>query len=129
MSCHAINTRQVSAWNATIKQGTNFRHTLRFRDESGAPVDITGCAIRWACRPTFDSNTLTASMSTTDGRITLDDAVGGIWSFDLPASITAAITAGRYVHDAEIQWPSGRVEPLWEGAFTVTREGVRGVIP
>lgn len=128
MTCDAINTRQVSVWNAAIKQGSSFRHTLRFRDKSGGTVDITGCVIRWALRPTFDSNTLTASMSTTDGRITLDSPTDGVWSFDLPASVTAGIAAGRYVHDCEIQWPGGRVDPLWEGTLTVSREGTRGVI-
>jgi hypothetical protein len=129
MTCDAINTRLVPAWNAAIKQGATWTHTLRFRDESGAPIDITGCAIRWAMRPTFDSNTLTASMSTTDGRIVLDEPTNGVWTFTLPAAVTAALTAGRYVHDCEIEWPGGRVDALWEGAITVGREGTRGVIP
>ena len=129
MSCDAINTRQVSVWNATVKQGSDWQHTIRFRDESGAPVDLTGCLFRWACRPSFNSSTLTASMSTTDGRFTINDAVGGVVSFRLPAAITAAITAGRFVHDAEMEWPSGIVEPLWEGSWTLSREAVRGVIP
>lgn len=129
MSCDAINTRQVSAWNATVKQGADWRHTLRFRDESGAPIDVTGCVFRWAARPTFDSNTLTASMSTTDGRFTIDDGPGGVVSLRLPAAVVAAVTAGRYVHDAEMEWPSGLVDALWEGAWTVTREAVRGAIP
>jgi hypothetical protein len=127
MTCDAINTRLVPAWNAAIKAGADWRFSIRFRDESGAPINLTGCVFRWAMRPTFDSATLTASMSTTDGRITVD-AVNGVVSFHLPRSVTVGL-AGRFVHDCEMEWTSGVVDSLWEGAVTVGREAARGTIP
>jgi hypothetical protein len=127
MTCDAINTRLVPVWNAAIKAGVDWRFSIRFRDESGAPIDLTGCVFRWAMRPNFESATLTASMSTTDGRITVD-TVNGVVSFHLPKSVTVNL-AGRFVHDCEMEWTGGLVDSLWEGAVTVGREAARGVIP
>jgi hypothetical protein len=127
MTCDAINTRLVPVWNAAIKAGADWRFSIRMRDESGAPINLTGCVFRWAMRPTFDSATLTASMSTTDSRITVD-AVNGVVSFHLPKSVTVGL-AGRFVHDCEMEWPGGVVDSLWEGAVTVGREAARGTIP
>ena len=69
-------------------------------------------------RPFVGANTITATASTTNGRITLD-ALNGKIIITLAASLTETFSPGRYAYDLVLD--SGSVVTrILEGKFIVT---------
>jgi len=113
----------------TIRQGADFGPVqFTVRDAAGIAVNLTGCQVRGQIRTKALAAMLTVALNTL-----LQDAANGVVRFWLTAAATMAISAGeslretasKYEWDLEIEWPNGRIDPLFWGSVRVHREVTR----
>lgn len=120
-----VNTNNSAVHNIVADQGATFSYTVVFKDAKRKANDVTGYTARMQLRPATNSSTVTAELTTENGRITVYGTEG---RFDLLISATdmSAIEAGTYVYDLEVEAPStGFVEKLLLGNFTIRPEVTR----
>ncbi len=111
-----------------IRQGATFDAQVTLTNPDGTPVDLTGATLRAQIRRKALDTALLVAFT-----ITVIDAVGGIFTFGLTASQTAALPAAedpagiasRAVWDMELQDAAGRVTPVYWGTVTIHREVTR----
>lgn len=106
-------------YNLVCEQNTTFNLQFVIKDDDTA-WNLTNYTAVMTVRPFVGSTTTTVAASTGNGRIVLD-ALNGRVTVTLTPTITAAITAGRYVYDLVLTAGSGgTVTRLLEGKFVVT---------
>lgn len=113
--------------NLSIDQGATWYEVICWKAGSPATlVDLTGCTARLQIRVKYASpDPPTLTLTTGGGGITLGDASGTI-TIEVAATVTAALTPGKYVYDLEIVHSGGiRVTRLCGGTLTVTPEVTR----
>jgi hypothetical protein len=110
--------------NFLCEQGATFNPLITWRDESNALVDVTGYTARMQVRPTVASTTVTTSLTTENGRITLGGAAGTI-ELLITDEDTALLTPATYKYDLEMVSSGGTVVRLIKGNFKVDPEVTR----
>jgi hypothetical protein len=108
----------VSAkYNLVCDQATTFNFQFQML-ENNTPLDLTGYTGTMTVRPFVGATTTTVVASTDNGYMVFDETNGRI-TVTLSATITGAISAGRYSYDLVIT--SGvTVTRILEGKFIVT---------
>lgn len=101
---------------ATVYQGDTARLSFEAQDSTGAPEDLTGCAIRWALSATDDIGTPVLTKASDEGITVLDAEAGR-----LVVTITAGEldTPGTYTQELEITLPSGATYTYGQGPLIV----------
>lgn len=110
-----------------VDQGATFRKVFRYSQYVAGvktPVDLTGYSARMMVRTTYTAASPTISLTSPSGGITISAAAGEI-TVVMTATQTAAIAAGRYVYDLEIESGGGEVTRIADGPLTVTPEVTR----
>ena len=115
-----------------IRQGATLGPNLtQLKDRTGAAIDITGATIRSEIRKTPDAVTVDATAV-----CTITDAANGTFTWSFTAAETKLLTASPideqqptslYVWDMEIQYSTGRIQPLMYGDVRVFREVTKEV--
>ena len=117
-------------YSFTIEQGSTFERVFKYKDENGAPVDLTGYDVRMQIRSSFDSATL-ASLTSGSGDFVLSvpiDAVDPYLStknqikLTISATHTAAYTFDQAIYDIELESGTGVVTRLLQGKIKLSRE-------
>ena len=101
--------------NIIIDQGTDFSTTVNLTDSAGTNLNLTGFSAASQIRKTHSSSNSTAftcTITTANSTLTLA----------LNNSVTAAMTPGIYVWDAELTASDGTISRILEGMVTVTPE-------
>jgi hypothetical protein len=108
----------VSAkYNLVCDQATTFNFQFQIL-ENNTPLDLTGYTGTMTVRPFVGATTTTVVATTANGYIVFD-ATNGRITVTLSATVTGAISAGRYAYDLVIT--SGvTVTRILEGKFIVT---------
>lgn len=102
-------------YDIEMNQGDTFALNLIVKEANCALKDLTGYSARMQIRPSYDSSTITESLSTANGEISINTSSSSI-SLNLPAERTALIKvdlgsgflgAGKppkttYVYDLEL---------------------------
>ena len=104
--------------NIIIDQGTDFSTAINLTDSSGVNLNLTGYSAASQIRKTHSSSNSTAftcTLAVANSTLTLA----------LNNSVTAAMSAGRFVWDAELTDSAGTVSRILEGMVTVTPEVTR----
>lgn len=113
-----------------IRQGATFGPVyIRMEDPLGVKIDLAGAVVRAQLRKTALSAEKAADFVFT--MLPADDQYS--FFFGLTDAVTEALAAGekptdpasKYVWDMEIEWPDGRVDPLYYGSVAVFREVTR----
>jgi len=106
-------------------QGSTLNRALIYVDSANVPVDLTGYDAAMQVRENYGSTALVLSLSTdgTAPEITLGGTAGTI-DVSVPASVMAAIPAGVYVYDLELDDDGTIVKPV-RGQFEVRPEVTR----
>lgn len=120
-------------YDMEVDQGTTFRKTITWKDSSSTPVNLTGYTARMQVRASFTSSGTIASLTTSNGGITLGGAAGTVALY-ISATDTAAFSTASPsqfadafvgVYDLELVSASGDVTRLLHGDFIVNPEVTR----
>ena len=104
-------------YNLVCDQATTFNFQFQIL-ENNTPLNLTGYTGTMTVRPFVGASTTTVVASTDNGYMVFDETNGRI-TVTLSATITGAISAGRYSYDLVIT--SGvTVTRILEGKFIVT---------
>lgn len=101
------------------QQGKTWRIHLVITDSLGAAVTPTDC--KWQVRSSSSDATKLVDLAVGSG-ITISTGVVDIVA---TATVTAALLAGKFVHEIEIHTSSTEVPPFLSGYLTVLPEVVR----
>lgn len=123
-----------SRHNITIWQGGTFGLTVVVKDANNAVRDLTGHTARMQIRSSYSSSSVTESLTTSNGEITVNATAGSL-TLTLTAARTANITVdlnssskppkSTYVYDLELLDASNAVTKLLWGDVTVYGEVTR----
>lgn len=102
----------AAEYNLYIDQGTTFSTQVTIADDFGNPVDLTSASLASQIRRSFIAKTAYPFT------ITVNDATSGIITLSLTATQTAAMTAGRYVYDAQYNI-GGTIVRFLKGLVTI----------
>jgi hypothetical protein len=103
-------------------QGTTFQRTLTYTLDE-APINLSGYSARLQVRQAHYSTDPLVSLVSGSG-ISISGSAG-IIDIEISSSDTSDMVAGTHVYDLEIESPSGVINRLIEGNFTVTPEVTR----
>lgn len=114
----------------TIEQGAYWSQLLVWKDETGTPIDLAGWTARMQVREQVNSPDTLVSLTTENGRITLnygnDD---GTILLELESDDTAALPAtvydNKFVYDLEMVPSPNKVVRLMKGKLKVSLEVTR----
>lgn len=104
-----------------VRQGQTFTRAFTWKPDGTNAQNLTGYTARLQVRRVAGSTTYLAEWTSADSsgeRLVLGGSAGTI-TFDLSATVTAALPAGRFVYDLEVESGSGVVTPLMAGPFIV----------
>lgn len=113
-----------------VEQGATKKFSLLWGSGTSetdlVPYDLTGCKARMMFKKQYTDTTPILSATTEDGGIILqpNDGSGnpqkGMIQVYLTDEKTDAITETAAVWDLEVEWPSGDVDRVAEGAVTIS---------
>lgn len=129
MSILEDNRYDIEMW-----QGSTFSMTITVKGATGNVQNLTDYSARMQIRPNYSSGTVTESLTSSNGEITITAAEGNL-AFQLSATRTAAISVDYnngskppktvYVYDIELIDNSGIVSKLVYGDVNVYGEVTR----
>lgn len=112
-----------------IEQGATFRLAMVYGRKDGTtdsqgnlivtPYDITGCIARMQIRPRRQGVVL-ASATTTNGGIEITDPLAGKLVITIHPDATDLLTMRKALYDLELQYPSGDIVRVLQGAVTIS---------
>lgn len=114
----------AAVYDITIEQGATYRLDIVWKDNAGAPINLTGYTARMQVREKVSSETALLDLTSQNGGIVLGGATGAI-AIVAAATMTDDITAKRGVYDLELVAPGGVVTRLIGGAVTISPEVTR----
>ena len=98
-------------YNIEFFQGSTFNLNLTVKNSNGSLKDLTSHSARMQIRPAYNSSTVTESLTTSNGEITIDTTTSTV-SLELSAVRTANINVNlndtsipprtKYVYDLEL---------------------------
>lgn len=111
----------MAVYNITINQGETYDLTASIVDGGGAPLNISGYALRGKIKSSYGSTGILADLQPE-----IINATGGVISFSLDAIETASLPITIGVYDIERyvsgQNPETTVYRVLEGKVTITPE-------
>ena len=106
-------------YNMVCDQGSTFTRTIEIKQADGTVFSLSGYTARMEVRRTVDATSSLIGLSTANGRITINAALGAI---TLTPDLTAALTQSG-VYDLEIvHTATGAVHKVVRGEFKLERE-------
>jgi hypothetical protein len=121
-------------YNLEFFQGSTFTLNLTIKNSDGRLKDLTGASARMQIRPSYNSSTITESITTSNGEITINTSSSSI-NLVLSANRTANISVNlsdssipprsKYVYDFELQEADQTVSKILYGEVTVFGEVTR----
>jgi hypothetical protein len=110
--------------NIKVNQGATLSFGAIRKDHKKRILPMPGYTARMQVRPDAKSSTITLSLTTENGGLTIDAARALVWIL-VTDEQTSNIPTGKYVYDLELLYPTGEVERLIAGSFTVDTETTR----
>ncbi len=108
-------------YNIVCDQGSSFTRTLEIKTAEGTVFSLTGYTARMEVRRTLDASSTIVSLTTANGRITINGSTGVI-TLTLTAVETAALTQSG-VYDLEIvNTSTSAVHKVVRGEFKLEKE-------
>ena len=116
-------------YNILCEQGTTFTRVIAIEQpttedpEVYEPYSLVGHTARMQVRRTIESSTVLISLTTENGRISIDE-LGGVITLTINPEDTAELTSSG-VYDLEIIDADGNVSRVVQGTFTLSMEVTR----
>lgn len=111
----------------TVYKGATFSKGFQWKTGSSpVPVNLTGCTARMQIRKNVNDENILDTLTTENGKLSIEDAVNGKVRINISAAASSAYTFTSGVYDLEIVFPStGRIERIIEGCFSAIPEVTR----
>lgn len=104
-----------------IQAGGTFGKVILWADACGDPIDITGATAKMDCKYKLSDASAFLSLSTANGRISIDGAAGKL-TLLVDAADTEDLAAGRGVYDLQVTLSGGdEIDYLLQGRITVQK--------
>lgn len=115
----------AGSYSFIIEQGSEFRKHLRWENQDGTPIDLTGWSAKSQIRASKDKEaSLIWTLSTDNGGIEFGDA--GEIDLYIPASVTEEFCFTQAFYDLEmIPSDPNNKRRLLEGTVTLSKETTR----
>ena len=111
-------------YNMVCDQGSTFQRVLEIKDADGVAFPLTGYTARMQIRRDVDSTSSVMELTTDNGRISINAALGAI-TITLTPDLTATLTRSG-VYDLEIvKTATGVVNKVVRGEFRLEKEVTR----
>lgn len=110
--------------NFLLYQGTTFKAVFSWQIDD-LPLDAL-CIAAMQIRPTIDSTEIISTLTTENGKITID-VVGKTIILKIPATETEGFSFTKAVYDLELEFPNGDRYRIAQGQITLNPEVTRGV--
>ena len=111
--------------NLNIPQGSTWSQSIQWKvGDPAEPVDLLGYSARLQIRPSRNSSTIVAEISTPDNGIVITP-LDGLFTLSLDAADTAAIAGGQYDYDLEAVSTDGEVTRVCGGNVIINAEVTR----
>ena len=111
-------------YNMVCDQGSTFQRVLEIKDADGVAFPLTGYTARMQIRRDVDSTSSVMELTTDNGRISINAALGAI-TITLTPELTATLTRSG-VYDLEIvKTATGVVNKVVRGEFRLEKEVTR----
>lgn len=107
-------------FNFIFIQGEDFDLGVKYQDDAGDAIDLTGYTARMQARADYDSESAVIDI-TTDDSIEITAETGEV-TVSLGNALTSNIEPGTYVYDLELVSGTGLVTKLLFGQITVLAE-------
>lgn len=111
-------------YNFVCDQGSTFERTVDIKTPDGEVFSLTGYTGRMHVRREVDSATTLIELTTANGRLAINGALGRITLTLAPAD-TAALTRGGYYDIEIVQTSTGKVYKVLRGEFRLEKEVTR----
>lgn len=110
-------------YHLVVEQGAAFVRTFLYTDDDDVAVNLTGYTARAQLREAYGD---AEAVSDWTAYLTID-ALAGTITLQVPATVTAAITASRGVWDLELVPPTGADDAirLLNGKWTLSKEATK----
>ena len=109
----------ASRHDLIIDQGSTFNLLLEIQDVNSASLDLTGMTFASQAREAYDSPNISFAFT-----CSVPEPTSGQFYLNLPAEVSTATSAGRYVYDIEMT--SGSVVTrIVQGTVDITPEVTR----
>ena len=105
-----------------IEQGATYAFEIQWRNKDTlVPYDITGCTVNMQIRKAQQSDVI-VDASTTNGKITIVNAVEGRIGIKLKAADTSLLAVKEALYDMEVVFPNADTDTyrILEGKVTVS---------
>ena len=115
MSCNSTSADlRPAQYNVKIWRNDSWSQVFSILADT-TPVDLSGSTILIQVRPTPTSATISLTLSTADSSI----SIGGANRNQITLNKKVDVTAGSYVYDMNVTFPSGEVKTYIWGNFIV----------
>lgn len=104
--------------NLYIDQGSDYSSIITLTNQDGTVMNLTGFTVQAQFRKSYQSSSFTPFT------MSVFNAVQGKIKLELPASVSSAIAAGRYLYDIEITG-GGQKRRVLEGIVVISPEITR----
>ena len=109
----------------TVPQGVTYPIKMRWLDDTGTAIALTGASVRAQLRLSYDSPTVVIDCTIANGKAILEPS-GWYFGFTLQAADTNLIDATSYVYDLVVTTAGGDVTRAMQGKISLTPSVTRG---
>tara|TARA_A100001011_G_C14312369_1_gene846210 strand:- start:574 stop:921 length:348 start_codon:yes stop_codon:yes gene_type:complete len=106
--------------NFEIDQGCDFSKTFTVTTDGSTAYDISSLTITSKMRKTYESSSAAATFTTS-----IVSGSSGAYKLTLANSLTAGLSAGRYVYDVELTLDDTTIERVQQGIITVSPQATK----
>jgi len=112
----------TNVYDILVDQGATLLRSIALKSSAKAAVTLSGYTAVMHIREKTDSSNILLTLTTSNGGIEINPTAGTVLIIASPAQ-TAALTAGKYVHDLELtETSTGIVTKIIQGNLTVRAE-------
>ena len=109
-------------YSLCIPQGTDFDRTVRYTDNLGNYIDMTGWGASMTARYMSEDGPLAFEATNGNGMITVED--GTYLRIRLSSELTGSLTCGKIVYDLHVVDLEGKTHLLLNGNITLSKQVV-----
>lgn len=99
---------QPAKLDLEIYKGSTYTKTIQWKSgDPLLPVNITGCTVNMQIKQNTTTTDVIDTLTTANGRITIDSATEGIITMHFPSSVSKDVAINSAVYDLDVSYSSG----------------------